>query len=60
MTDGKLGKGTQAAYDLVRSKLDFIAHDKDVQMYDELEKMTDLLVNDDLLEAVEKVVEIEM
>ena len=60
MTDGKLGKGTQAAYDLVRSKLDFIAHDKDIQMYDELEKMTDLLVNDDLLEAVEKVVEIEM
>ena len=59
MTEGKLGVGTQAAYDAVRAKLDFIAHDQDIEIYDELEKMTDLLVDDSLLEAVESKVSLD-
>ncbi|WBW49668.1 histidine ammonia-lyase [Peptoniphilus equinus] len=49
----KLGVGTQAAYDLVRSTVDFISEDKDIEIYDELEKMTKILVDESLVEAVE-------
>ncbi len=49
-----LGKGTQAAYDTVREKLDFIENDKDIEIYDELEKITKLLKDGSILHAVER------
>ncbi|MDO5027685.1 MAG: histidine ammonia-lyase [Bacillota bacterium] len=51
-----LGKGTQAAYNLVREHLPFIDDDKNFQMFDELELVTALIEDGDLLEAVEEVV----
>ena len=60
MTDGKLGVGTQAAYDAVREKLNFIADDHEVEMYNELEKITNLLLDGSLLEAVEEKVNLDL
>ena len=54
-----LGKGTQAAYDAVREVNAFIDYDKDIEMYDELEKVTALLVDGSLLDRVRKAVDIE-
>ena len=51
-----LGKGSQTAYDFVRQHLDFIELDKDVEMYDELNKATELIEDDSLIEVVEKAV----
>lgn len=48
-----LGRGSQAAYDFVRQTLNFIEHDQQIEMYDELEKMTELLTSGALLAAVE-------
>ncbi|WP_124057345.1 histidine ammonia-lyase [Vaginisenegalia massiliensis] len=53
-----LGKGTQPVYDLVRKHMDFIELDKDIEIYDELNKATELLENESIVEAVEKVVEL--
>ena len=49
----KLGDGTQAAYDTVRKTNAFIAYDKDIEMFKELEKITDVVKRGDILEAVE-------
>ena len=48
-----LDRGSQAAYDFVRQTLNFIEHDQQIEMYDELEKMTELLTSGALLAAVE-------
>ncbi len=56
----KLGAGTQAAYDFVRKHLSFIENDKDVEMYDELEKATEILRDGSLLGAVEAVVSLDI
>ena len=48
-----LGRGSQAAYDFVRQTLNFIEHDQQIEMYDKLEKMTELLTSGALLAAVE-------
>ena len=45
--------GTQAAYDTVRKTNAFIAYDKDIEMFKELEKITDVVKRGDILEAVE-------
>lgn len=58
--DLKLGLGTKKAYDTVRKNINFIAHDKDIEIYDELEKATKLLISGELLREVEKVVEVEI
>lgn len=47
-----LGIGTRAAYDVVRQQCHFIEEDKDIQIYDELERITALLENDAILDAV--------
>ncbi len=60
MTEGHLGVGTQAAYDKVRENLKFIENDKDIEMYDELEKMTNMLLDGSLLSAVEEKVELDL
>ncbi|RVU54731.1 histidine ammonia-lyase [Anaerosphaera multitolerans] len=56
----KLGAGTQAAYDVVRKAISFLENDKDVELYDELEKVTALLLDGSILNAVEEKVEIEI
>lgn len=60
MEDNKfeLGKGTKAAHDLVREHIKFMEDDSEIEMYDELEKATELLTSGKLLEVVEKVVEL--
>lgn len=55
-----LGKGTQPAYDFVRQHLGFIEFDKDIEIYDELNKATELLENGSLLEVVEKAVDLDI
>lgn len=55
----KLGKGTEVAYKTIREAIKFIEKDKDIQMYQELEKATDLITSGKLLSAVEEVVELE-
>lgn len=55
----ELGKGTKEAYKVVREALSFIEFDTDIQMYKELDKATELISSGKLLEAVEKVVELE-
>lgn len=48
----KLGVGTSVAYKTIREVVDFIEEDK--IMYDDLEKVTDLITSSKLLKAVEK------
>lgn len=52
----KLGKGTQAAYDSVRAKVAFVEEDK--VMYKELEKCENLIIDGDIVKAVEEKVEL--
>ncbi|RKW53691.1 MAG: histidine ammonia-lyase, partial [Lachnospiraceae bacterium] len=54
----KLGKGTQKAYDAIRAVTDFIKLDTDIEMYKELDKVTKLIVDGTILEAVEAAVEL--
>ena len=49
-----LAAGTRAAYDFIRTKADPI--DEDVIMYDELKKFDEMIKDESLLDAVEKVV----
>lgn len=62
MENGKLhlGKGTQKAYDVIRDFVDFIEQDKDIEIYDELEKATDIIDSGKLLEEVNKSVNLEL
>ncbi|AHM58108.1 histidine ammonia-lyase HutH (plasmid) [Peptoclostridium acidaminophilum DSM 3953] len=52
----ELGKGTAAAYKIVREVVDFIEEDK--LMYGDLNKITELITSSKLLNAVEKEVEL--
>lgn len=56
----QLGKGTQVAYDFVRERIAFIDYDKDIEMYDVLNQITDLLENGSLLKAVEAKVKLDI
>ena len=51
-----LAAGTRAAYDYIRTKADPI--DEDVIMYNELKKFDEMIKDESLLDAVEKVVEL--
>lgn len=53
-----LGKGSQVAYDTFRKSVSFIENDKDIEIYDELNKATAVLENQDLLHAVEQTVDL--
>lgn len=57
---GSLGEGTKTAHEEFRKSVKFIENDKDIEMYDELEKATDLLVKGDFLKAVEKKVRLDI
>ena len=52
----KLGVGTKEAYDAIREKTSFI--EEDVVMYKELEKVDELIKNEDILSAVNKVIKL--
>ncbi|WP_308533635.1 histidine ammonia-lyase [uncultured Peptoniphilus sp.] len=62
MEEGKLhlGKGTQAAYDTMREFIKFIEQDKDIEIYDELEKATDAINSGKLLEEVVSKIELDL
>lgn len=55
-----LGVGTAAAYKAVRASNKFIDYDKDIEMFKELEKITAIVADGTLLEAVEAVVPLEI
>lgn len=55
----KLGKGTAEAYRVVREAISFMEYDTDIEMYKELDKVTELITNGKILKEVEKVVELE-
>ncbi len=50
--DLKLGKGTKAVYDLVRENIPFIDDDKNFELFDELEAMSELLEDGSILDIV--------
>lgn len=51
-----LGKGTQAAYDVVRKYCGFLEEDKNIEMYKELDVITDVIMSDEFIDAIETVV----
>lgn len=53
-----LAPATQIAYDYLRQHVDFIAEDKDIQMADEIDKVSQALQGTTLVDAVESVVEL--
>ncbi|MGO2083412.1 histidine ammonia-lyase [Vagococcus sp.] len=57
---GVMGVGSQIAYDEFRKHVKFLELDKEVEIYDELEKATDVLIKGDLLRAVEAEVALEI
>ncbi|MDT2780898.1 histidine ammonia-lyase [Vagococcus fluvialis] len=57
---GVMGKGTQIAYDTFRKHVNFIDYDKDIEIYDELEKATEVITSGVLLKAVEEAVDLEI
>ncbi|HFD5574586.1 TPA: histidine ammonia-lyase [Streptococcus pyogenes] len=54
----ELGKGTKVAYDLFRKEVNFIEHDKHIEIYDELNKASTVIEDPSFLEAVEQAVEL--
>lgn len=55
---GELGEGTQIAYDFFRKHVNFLELDKEIEIYDELEKATEVLIKGDLLKAVEEKIDL--
>lgn len=55
-----MGKGTQVAYEQFRGAVEFIEHDKDIEIYDELNKATEALIDGKLLRAVEEKVTLDI
>lgn len=56
----ELGVGTKAAYDFVRENVPFIDDDKNFELFDELEVMSELLEDGSLLDIVEEKVQIDI
>lgn len=52
----ELGLGTKTAYEMIRKSVNFIAHDKDIEIFDELNKASAVIESKEFLEAVEKAV----
>jgi len=50
----KPSRGVQAAYEVIRKYVDFL--DEDRPLYDDINKMKDVVQSGEILEAVEKVV----
>lgn len=56
----KLGNASRYLYSQFRKEVDFIELDKDIQMYQELDKATEFIKNEELIENVEKLIGIEL
>ncbi|WP_159549353.1 histidine ammonia-lyase [Streptococcus halichoeri] len=54
----RLGKGTQPAYDMIRKNLNFIAFDKDIEIYEELNKASKVVESEEFLASVEQAVQL--
>lgn len=54
----KLGKGTKKAYDIIRENVSFI--DEDKIMYKELDKISDIIISEKIIKAIEKEIELEV
>ncbi|HEL9633853.1 TPA: histidine ammonia-lyase [Streptococcus suis] len=52
----KLGRGTKPAYTVFRQQVDFIENDKDIEIYDELNKASLVIESPEFLAAVEEAV----
>lgn len=55
-----LGKGSDYMYKEFRKKVQFIEYDKDIQMYQELDKATEFLENAEIIKNIEKIVGVEL
>lgn len=55
-----LGEGTKAAYDLIRSHISFFSHDKEIEMYKELQKIDALIRDNRIVKAVEEKTSLEI
>ncbi|MBL1230051.1 histidine ammonia-lyase [Enterococcus sp. BWB1-3] len=55
-----LGKGTKVAYEQFRKVVNFIENDKDIEIYEELNKATNALTDGKLLAAVEQAVTLDI
>lgn len=54
----KLGEGTDVAYKKIREEISFLAEDKDVELYNVLEKSTAMVASGKILDAVMEKVEL--
>jgi len=54
----ELGKGTKPAYDLIRNKVSFIEFDKDIEIFEELNKASAVVESEEFLATIEKAVDL--
>ena len=54
----ELGKGTKPAYDMIRSKVAFIEFDKDIEIFEELNKASTVVESEEFLATIEKAVDL--
>ena len=54
----ELGKGTKPAYELIRQKLNFIEFDKDIEIFEELNKASAVVESEEFLATIEKAVDL--
>ena len=54
----ELGKGTKPAYDMIRSKVAFIEFDKDIEIFEELNKASAVVESEEFLATIEKAVDL--
>lgn len=57
---GKLGRGTQIAYDQFRQAVKLIEFDKDIEIYDELNKASQVIEDPAFLAAIEAAVDLDI
>lgn len=55
----KLSPATQAAYDIIRAEVAFMAKDDHIEMYKELDKITRLITEEKIVRAVEEITKLE-
>ena len=56
----ELGKGTKPAYELIRQKLNFIEFDKDIEIFEELNKASAVVESEEFLATIEKAVDLKI
>ncbi|NLW51879.1 MAG: aromatic amino acid lyase, partial [Tissierellia bacterium] len=58
--DFNLGIGSNYLFKEFRRAVSFIEYDKDIQMYQELDKATQFLLNEEIIENIEKLIDAEL